>query len=192
MAFEHPLSKKSPIAAKAGEIQGKIGALEAELKALRQGAVETAKDYQFADAGGAVALSGLFGDKDELVLVHSMGTSCPYCTMWADGYSGVTSYVEERAAFVVASPDAPADQQKTAKSRGWNFRMVSSEGNSFFGDMGFEDGDGNPYPGVSTFRKRGDGSIEHLASAQFGPGDKFCSVFSFFDLLPEKETVAAE
>ena len=191
MAFEHPLSKKSPIAAKAGELQGKIGALEAELKALRQGAAETAQDYRFADAGGAVALSDLFGDKDELVLVHNMGASCPYCTMWADGYSGVTSYVEERAAFVVASPDAPAAQQETAKSRGWKFRMVSSQGSPFFGDMGFEDGKGKPFPGVSTFRKRGDGSIEHLASAQFGPGDKFCSVFSFFNLLPEKETVAA-
>ncbi len=191
MAFEHPLSKKSPIAAKAGEIQGKISALEAELKALRQGAVETAKDYQFADGNGGVALSALFGGKDELVLVHNMGASCPYCTMWADGYSGVTSYVEDRAAFVVASPDAPAEQQKTAKSRGWKFRMVSSQGNSFFADMGFEDADGNPFPGVSTFRKRADGSIEHLASAQFGPGDKFCSVFSFFDLLPEKEAVEA-
>ena len=87
----------------------------------------------------------------------------------------------------------PPDVQKEfAKSHDWNFRMVSSQGNSFFGDMGFEDADGNPYPGVSTFRKRGDGSIEHLASAQFGPGDKFCSVFSFFDLLPEKEAVPAE
>ena len=191
MAFEHPLSKKSPIAAKAGEIQGKISALEADLKALRQGAAETAKDYRFADGNGTVTLSGLFGDKDELVLVHNMGADCPYCTMWADGYSGVTGYVEDRAAFVVASPDAPADQQKTAKSRGWKFRMVSSEGSSFFGDMGFEDADGKPFPGVSTFRKRGDGSIEHLASAAFGPGDKFCSVFSFFDLLPEKETVEA-
>ena len=49
MAFEHPLSKKSPTAAKAGEIQGKISALEADLKALRQGAAQTAKDYRFAD-----------------------------------------------------------------------------------------------------------------------------------------------
>ncbi len=191
MAFEHPLSKKSPIAAKAGEIQGKISTLETELKALRQGAVETAKDYRFADGDGAVTLSGLFGGKDELVLVHNMGADCPYCTMWADGYSGVTSYVEDRAAFVVASPDAPAEQRKTAKSRGWKFRMVSSQGSPFFADMGFEDGDGNPFPGVSTFRKRDDGSIEHLASAAFGPGDKFCSVFSFFDLLPEKEAVEA-
>ncbi len=191
MAVEHPLSKKSPIAAKAGEIQGKISALEADLKALRQSAAEAAGDYQFADGNGAVALAELFGDKNELVVVHNMGSSCPYCTMWADGYSGVTSYIEERAAFVVASPDAPAAQQAFAKERGWKFRMVSSQGNSFFGDMGFEDGDGNPFPGVSSFRRRGDGSVEHLASAAFGPGDKFCSVFSFFDLLPEKETVAA-
>ncbi len=191
MAFEHPLSKKSPIAAKAGEIQGKISALEADLKALRQSAAAAAGDYEFADGNGAVALAELFGDKDELVVVHNMGASCPYCTMWADGYSGVTSYIEERAAFVVASPDAPDAQKAFAKEHGWKFRMVSSQGNSFFGDMGFEDGDGNPFPGVSTFRKRGDGSVEHLASAAFGPGDKFCSVFSFFDLLPEKETVAA-
>ena len=191
MPFEHPLSKKSPIAAKAGEIQGKIGALEAELKALRQSAAEKAADYKFADGKGAVALADLFGDKDELVVVHNMGSGCQYCTMWADGYSGVTPYIEDRAAFVVASPDAPAEQLKFAKERGWKFRMVSSQGNGFFADMGFEDGDGNPFPGVSSFRKREDGSVEHLASAQFGPGDKFCSVFSFFDLLPEKETVAA-
>jgi predicted dithiol-disulfide oxidoreductase (DUF899 family) len=192
MAFQHPLAKKNPAAAKSIEIAGRIKALEDEIAALRAAPRAVAQDYVLTDWDGAEApLSSRFGGKDELIVVHNMGASCDYCTMWADGFNGIVPYVAERAAFVVASPDDIATQKAKAKKHGWSFRMVSAKDSRFFADLGFEDADGAPYPGVSTFRKTATGAIELLASAPFGPGDKFCAVFSFFDLLPQKESIAA-
>ncbi len=170
-------------------VQGEIKALEQELVGLRAAAPkEEVADYEFTDWQGAkVRLSSLFGDKDELILIHNMGQSCPYCTMWGDGYNGVIPYVNKRAAFVVASPDDIDTQKRHAQNRGWKFPMVSSAGSSLFKDMGFEDQDGGPTPGVSTFHMTSDGRIERYGRASFGPGDKFCSVFNFFDLLPEEK-----
>ena len=169
-------------------VRDEIKGLEKELVGLRAAAPkEEVADYELTDRQGAkVRLSSLFGDKDELVLIHNMGKSCPYCTMWADGYNGVVTYVNKRAAFVVASPDDVDTQRRHAQNRGWKFPMVSSKGSSLFKDMGFEDDEGKPTPGVSTFHKTGGGRIERYGRASFGPGDKFCSVFSFYDLLPQE------
>jgi predicted dithiol-disulfide oxidoreductase (DUF899 family) len=143
---------------------------------------EEVTDYELKTPAGMVRLSSLFGDKDTLFVVHNMGTSCAYCTMWADGFNGVFDHLRARAAFVVSSPNPPAQQQQFAKSRGWKFPMVSSEGTSFPKDMGYW-GDG-PRPGVSVF-KRKDGKIYRVADSSFGPGDDFCSVWNFFELIPE-------
>lgn len=144
-------------------------------------------NYSFTDSDGSkVSLSDLFADKEELILIHNMGSSCSYCTRWADGFTGIISWLEERAAFALASPDNHKDQAEFAKGRGWKFKMVSTEGNTFTADMGYESADGSPQPGVSTFRKNADGKIERIAHAPFGPGDDFCSIWHFFDLLPTK------
>ena len=44
--------------------------------------------------------------------------------------------------------------------------------------------DGRARPGVSVFRHR-DGKILRVADTGFQPGDDFCSVWRFFDLIPE-------
>ena len=56
-------------------------------------------------------LSDLFGDHDELIFIHNMGKRCPYCTLWADGFNSLLHHLENRAAFVVASPDDPERRQ---------------------------------------------------------------------------------
>ncbi len=39
---------------------------------------EEVKDYSLTDSrGGKVALSDLFGEKDDIILIHNMGRSCP-------------------------------------------------------------------------------------------------------------------
>lgn len=146
-------------------------------------------DYNFTDwSGKAVALSDLFGDKNELILVHNMGKGCRWCTLWADGFIGFTKHLENRAAFVLTSPDDHETQRLFARDRGWNFRCVSTKGTTFKADMGFEPEPGKYWPGVSTFRKDSAGNLFHVSKATFGPGDPFCSVWHFFDLLPsEKE-----
>jgi predicted dithiol-disulfide oxidoreductase (DUF899 family) len=142
------------------------------------------EDYTLTEAGGKpVALSSVFGEKEDLILSHNMGKKCPYCTMWADGFNGVLKHLEDRTAFVVVSPDLPEEQETFARSRGWAFRMLSASGTSFTKDLGFESKDGHPMPGVSAFHRRKDGAIVRVSKARSGPGDDFCSVWHLFDLL---------
>ncbi len=140
-------------------------------------------DYVFVRTDGRrTSLAELFGEKDDLIVVHHMGARCPYCALWADGYEGVRRHLEQRAAFVVASPDPAPVLRALAKRRAWRFRFVSSHGTAFFRDMGFEGKNGSPWPGVSTFRREKDGRMYRVASRPFGPGDDFCSAWHFLDL----------
>lgn len=141
-------------------------------------------DYTFIDhANKEVKLSELFGDKDELILVWNMGKSCPYCTLWADGYNGLTDHLNDRASFVVVSPDESEVQKEFAKSRGWRFKMVSRAENSFGVDFDMETKDGKHMPGVSVFLKDENG-LYIQATTLFGPGDNYCIMWDFIDLLP--------
>jgi predicted dithiol-disulfide oxidoreductase (DUF899 family) len=142
------------------------------------------QDYPLLSPDGEkLHLSDLFEDKDELILVHNMGKHCPYCTLWADGFNGVYQHLENRAAFVVSTPDAPEVMKAFADSRGWKFRMVSTQPTTLKKDLGFELENGHYMPGVSTFIKDADGTIRHVAKNFFGPGDDFCSVWYLFDML---------
>ncbi len=160
-----------------------IAGIKSQMREL-QGQIEPepVSDYIFATPEGSVTLSALFGDKQELFVIHNMGKGCAYCTLWADGFNGVQHHLRDRAAFVVSSPDTPQAQQEFAASRGWKFPMVSHQGSSFAEDMGYRP-EGKFYPGVSVFRKREDG-IVRISEAELGPDDEFCVVWSFLDLLP--------
>jgi predicted dithiol-disulfide oxidoreductase (DUF899 family) len=112
-----------------------------------------------------------------------MGVGCKYCTLWADGFNGVLPHIENRAAFVISSPDAPTTQEKFKASRGWRMRMVSHQGSRFACDMGFKDQD-RWLPGLTVFRKCAD-KILRVVDTHCGPGDDFCVVWHLFDLIPE-------
>ena len=144
---------------------------------------QVVEDYALATTSGPVKLSDLFGDKKDLIVIHNMGASCPYCTLWADGYNGVAEHLADRAAFVVVSPDAPAAQKKFADSRGWRFPMASHGGGKFADDMGYKSEKGGWLPGVSVFRKDGD-KVLRVSDSALGPYDDFCSVWHLFDMIP--------
>jgi predicted dithiol-disulfide oxidoreductase (DUF899 family) len=181
---------------KLGEYRERIAALRAEMRTLQAEVdPEEVEDYEFSTVDGPVRLSALFGDQGELIMIHNMGAGCPYCTLWADGFNGIVDHLEDRAAFVVSSPDAPEAQQKFAAGRGWRFRMVSHAGTSFADDMGYfvtggatggatADRPAGWQPGVSVFRKDGS-QIVRVADTAFGPGDDFCGIWHLFDLFPE-------
>ena len=157
----------------------------AELR--RQMPPEPVEDYELEGQNGAVKLSAMFGDKSDLILIHNMGSGCPYCTMWADEFNGVLHHLESRAAFVVVSPNHPKVQQDIAKKRGWRFRMYSAASTTFIKDMGFgseqEHYDSHAMPGVSVFHRNAGGSIVRVSRDFFGPGDLYCGVWHLFDLL---------
>ena len=164
--------------------RAQIAALRKEMrKAQAKAEPEAVEDYQLADTSGPVHLSALFGDKDQLIVIHNMGASCSYCTLWADGYNGVAEHLANRAAFAVVSPDAPAAQKRFAESRGWRFRMASHKGSTFAQDMGYQSKSGGWLPGVSVFRKEA-GKVLRVSDTALGPYDDFCSVWHLFDMLP--------
>jgi predicted dithiol-disulfide oxidoreductase (DUF899 family) len=134
-----------------------------------------------------VRLSALFGAKRDLVLVDNMGRTCPMCTRWADGFQGIVRHLEDRAAFVVSSPDAPEVQREFAASRGWTFRMASVAGTTLARDLGHQDGKGNFRPGNSVLRNEADGSLVRVSTAGFGPGDPLGLMFEVLGLLPGGE-----
>lgn len=175
------------------ELDRQVDELECQLREIkrrladlrRERPPEAVGDYTFRDAGGReVALSSLFGGRGELILVHNMGRACSYCTMWADGFEGLLPHLTSRAAFAVTSPDEPAAQEEFRRARGWSFPLYSTEGTSFAADMGFDGGEEGLMPGVSVFAKDGDGRVFRVGRAEFGPGDNFCAVWHFFELLP--------
>src|SRR5215469_16349049 len=171
--------------AKLAGYRREIGALRERMRVLQaEIEPEEVADYSFTTTEGPVRLSQLFGDKDTLFVIHNMGKSCPACTMWADGYNGVLAHLENRAAFVVTTPDDPATQAEFARSRGWRFRMVSHAGTSFAAEMGYRDAGGGWLPGVSVFKKAGN-RILRVSDAGFEPGVDFCAVWHLFDLIPE-------
>lgn len=180
----------------AGKHGKKINALERKIVSLRAQANALRKrnykrevpDYALKNwNGGVTRLSKLFGFKNDLILVHNMGKRCPSCTMWADGFNGLLNHLQDRAAFVVVSPELPAVQKKFAEGRGWKFKMLSGHGGTFIRDMGFWQDRGprsGPQPGVSTFVKE-KGKIYRVSRADFGPGDDFCVTWTLFDLLKD-------
>ncbi len=163
------------------DLQKKIAALRRQIPA------EPIRDYELTSwSGETVKLSDAFGDKSELIVVHNMGKACSYCTLWADGFIGLTKHLEDRAGFILTSPDAPETQRRFARDRGWNFRMLSTKGTSFKHDLGFEPEPGRFWPGVSVLRKDEDGKIFHVSKAGFGPGDPYLGLWHFLDLLPSE------
>jgi len=178
MSYKHTAEKLADYRRQIRELRQKMRDEQAAVEP------EAVKDYTFRRAGGgSVRLSELFGDKSDLFVIHNMGQSCPYCTLWADGFNGAYVHLSNRAAFVVSSPDTPEKQRKFAESRHWTFPMVSHEGTTFAEDMGYRQ-DGGWMPGVSVFRRQNRG-IVRVSDAPFSPGDDFCNLWHFFDLIPE-------
>src|SRR5205085_5041732 len=74
------------------------------LKLLSKHSKMDVMDYNLKDKdNNDVSLSQMFGDKNDLIVIHNMGRSCSYCSMWADGFNGDYKYIEKKAAFALVS-----------------------------------------------------------------------------------------
>ncbi|MBK8549675.1 MAG: DUF899 family protein [Ignavibacteria bacterium] len=178
------------------KIEGELQDLEKQIETMRKKKIELnsklaemdVKDYILKDRDGKdVRLSEMFGNKKNLILIHNMGKGCPYCTMWADGFKDTYKEIEKKAPFVLVCPDTPEVHKKFAESHGWNYPTYSAAGTDFIFDMGYDfikDGKHNYWPGVSVFEKSDDGKIRRVAKDYFGPGDFYCNIWHFLDLLP--------
>ena len=174
-------------------ITDQISALEKEIEAKKKELVEARKslpavqveDYELLRPdGSSVRLSSLFGEFDEMLLIHNMGTGCQYCTLWADGLNSFWPYFKTKCAFVLTSPDPVAKMAQFGGSRGCDYPFVSVDGSTLAADFGFYKEEGGYWPGFTALKKHADGTITRHAQSYFGPGDDYCAIWPMLDLLP--------
>lgn len=179
------------------ETQRRLATLDQEIRQkqkemralLRESTSEDAvEEFTFQTTDGEVSLSELFGDHDDLIVIHNMGASCPYCTLWADGFIGLLPHLQSRAAVALCSPDRPEDQVHFASQRGWPFTMISDPDKEFATAMGYafeRQGKDMLMPGFSSFHRDEDGTIRRVGHAPFGPGDSYNAAWHFFEMLED-------
>lgn len=165
-------------------LERRIGDLKRQRsEARRRRGEEPIADHEVETGAGRERLSTLFGEQDDLLLVHNMGRGCAYCTLWADGFAGLLPHLVRRAAFALLTPDAPDVQRAFAASRGWPFTMVSDPDRSVALALGFATPAGAMLPGVSALRRATGGGIVRTGRAAFGPDDDYCAAWPLLDLL---------
>jgi predicted dithiol-disulfide oxidoreductase (DUF899 family) len=181
----------------------RVAAMRRQLPLVRK-----TKDYVFREGLPDLAvnsptsffetrLSDLFADgKDSLIVDHLMfgddeDKACRMCSMWADGYNAVAPHVMHKTNFVVVAKAEIGKLRDWARARGWrNLRLLSSHDNTFNRDFGFE-ADRDQLPGISVFRRTGDGIYHFYAqTATIAPDrnrgiDLYTPVWNLFDVLPE-------
>jgi predicted dithiol-disulfide oxidoreductase (DUF899 family) len=138
------------------------------------------KDYAFKTSAGETTLSQFFHKKSKLLVIHNMGKECPYCTLWADGFTGLLPHLSDAMDVVLVSTDSPSEQEAFAKSRGWKFKMASHK------DMPYTKaqtglGEMTDMPGATVYEKI-DGKIYLKNKCFFDPSDIYCPMWSFIGL----------
>jgi predicted dithiol-disulfide oxidoreductase (DUF899 family) len=166
------------------QLEKQIYELKGELaKARADNEPEPVEDYEFATIDGPKKLSEMFGGMEDMLVIHNMGKSCNYCSLWADGIDGYFPHLAGRAALALISPDDPETQRAFAEQRGWRFPTVSDSTGDFTRAMGMLNEKDGYWPGVSALHRTEDGTITRKNVAMFGPGDDFCPVWPLFELL---------
>jgi predicted dithiol-disulfide oxidoreductase (DUF899 family) len=167
------------------------------------------KNYVFDGPNGKVTLSGLFGNKSQLIIYHFMfgpdwKEGCPSCSLLADHFDGSLLHLAARDVRFAVVSRAPLAKIETFKKRmGWMFNWVSSNANDFnrdyhvsftkdevdTGNMTYnytkqkfpsEEG-----PGASVFYKDRTGVIYHTYSS-YGRGlDIMIGAYNWLDIAPK-------
>jgi predicted dithiol-disulfide oxidoreductase (DUF899 family) len=141
------------------------------------------EDYVLSTVKGDRSLSEFFGDKETLILIHNMGSSCSFCTMYADGLNGVLHHLQSRASVLLVSPDDSLSQYEFAELRGWHFQLASVKGSELSKNLGFEPEPNQYFPGICILQKELDGSIKLVCKDDFEPGDRYSPIWHIFALI---------
>ena len=168
------------------KIEAQIFELTQKLAALRAASTGSeVKNYSFDTLSGGISLLNLFGENKKLLVIHNMGQSCRYCTLWGDGLNGFVPHIESTMGLVLVSLDKPVVQRRFANSRGWRFNLASHGGGEYIQDQTVMAGEDN-MPGAVTYERRGD-QIFRMNSCVFGPGDLYCSIWPLLGMAGMSE-----
>jgi predicted dithiol-disulfide oxidoreductase (DUF899 family) len=148
----------------------------------------------------AVSLSELFTTPTRpLVIYHFMFgkkqvKACPMCTLWIDGYNGVTQHLARNIDFAIVAAAELKTLRDYARGRDWdNLRLLSAATSTFKYDLGSESADGAQDSAISVFTKDADGSVRHFYTAhpRMAPDikergiDLLSPVWNLLDLTPQ-------
>ncbi|GAA2520125.1 DUF899 family protein [Winogradskya humida] len=197
-ASDDYIRARMDLAAAERRLRDEIENVAAARRALPPGAV--IEDYILTegDPQRQTRISQLFGDHDTLVIYHLMfhpdaDAACPMCSMWVDGFHGVSHHLAQHAGFAVVAKAPQAKLLDWAAKRGWDgLRLLSSHGTTFNADLRAEHPNGDQRPMISVFtRDPGTTAIRHVHSlpANFVDGsqraiDLLSPVWNVLDLLP--------
>jgi len=166
---------------KISAMEAKLYEMTLELNELRKLATShEVPNYQFSTLAGPSSLLELFADKDKLLVIHNMGQSCRYCTLWGDGFNGLVDHLESVMSVVLVSKDTPQLQREFANSRVWRFRLASHAGGKYISEQTVMDGSTN-MPGAVVYERDGD-KITRRSSSVFGPGDLYSPMWNLLGL----------
>lgn len=185
------------------EMRAKIERVAAMRRALPQGTImpdyafqEGPVDLNADDASKKITLADLAADGRTVVLYHFMYAPedkepCGMCSMIVDSFNGQGKHLAQNINFAIVGKAPLSTLRSWAKKRGWNnLRILSSNSTSFNTDMNVER-EGGQQPGVSVFKKNGEG-VRHVYTAfqSIEPGserglDLLAGTYNVLDLTPE-------
>jgi predicted dithiol-disulfide oxidoreductase (DUF899 family) len=171
--------------------------------------VKVDKEYVFDGPNGRQTLADLFDGRRQLMVQHFMLTpgaeeGCKSCSFMADHAEGMIPHLAHRdVTFVAISRATFPEIERFRQRMGWQFKWLSSNGNSFNYDFrvsftpeevakgtlpynfgtwpyAFEE-----WPGVSVFYKDEAGDVFHTYST-YGRGvEVMMGTYRMLDLTPE-------
>jgi predicted dithiol-disulfide oxidoreductase (DUF899 family) len=192
------VSARQDLLARERELRDQLERLAEARRALPAGAV--LPDYVLDEGEQRrTHLADLFDGHDTLVIYHMMfqpgdDEACAMCSMWVDGFDGVSVHLAQRASFAVVAKAPIDDIRAWAKRRGWTrVRLLSSYLSTFNADLGVEDPDGSQRPAISVFLREEGGTVRHAYTMQAGFSsteqdrgiDLLSPVWQVLDLLPQ-------
>src|SRR5262245_30978330 len=171
--------------------------------------VTVEKNYVFEGPKGRETLSGLFGDKTQLIVYHFMlgpgwVQGCPSCSFLADHFDGAVVHLAQRDVSLVVVSRAPLAEIEAYKKRmGWKFKWVSSFHNDFNHDFhvsftteerergkveyNYEmtEFPSEEAPGLSAFIKGQGADVLHTYSSYARGLDMLVGTYNFLDMAPK-------
>jgi predicted dithiol-disulfide oxidoreductase (DUF899 family) len=150
------------------ELRRQIERVAGQRRALPSGG-QLAKDFELVAESGPTSLSGLFGEKDTLMLYSMMygpqrKGPCPSCTSFLSAWNGIAVNLRERIAIAVTarSPIERLREYKRQRAFG-NLPFVSDPSGEY--TRAYVNADDADIPGFSVFTRR-DGVVRHFYSGE--------------------------
>jgi predicted dithiol-disulfide oxidoreductase (DUF899 family) len=150
------------------ELRRQVERVAMQRRALPSGG-EIPRDFQLTSEAGVVSFSGLFGDRNTL-LVYSMmygpqrESPCPMCTSFLTGWNGVAVNLRERVAIAVTARSAIERLSAFKTQRGLlNLPFLSDMSGEY--TRAYVNPDDADAPGFSVFTRH-EGIVRHFYSGE--------------------------